>query len=165
MTDHTPRLRAALTLGLTWLHHTPQPNGAVISHHGMQLTEPDADRRLTFIPHGWNNHAVIVLAVLNPTHDPQRPYDPPTNPLAPDELDTTTHLLTTLGATVVHTWNGHPHTTGSLALAEPAHPTLTAAVARYHDGCPTHPEHHVFCHCGWYTTGNTLIVAPTGALT
>ena len=53
-------------------------------------------------------------------------------PLAADELDAFNAALSDLGAEVIRTWNGHPAIPGSLALKQPAHPTLAAAVRQHH---------------------------------
>ncbi len=149
---------ATLLAGLRWLHDTEQPEGAILQHHGVVL-EGVGNRRFGFIPSGRADRAIVTVDVAHLTWEVKTFRI--TNPLRRTELTELTAQLATLSAEVVGTWNGHPAPTGSLALARPAHPTLLAAVARYHAGCPTHSAKTVLCDCDWYTTGNALIVAPT----
>lgn len=157
------RRRATLAAGLRWLFDTEQPAGAVQQHHGVGLP-PVGNRRFGFCPAGGDSRAVVTVAVANVEWRLQRGEQVSANPIRPTELDDLTTELASLGAEVVHTWNGHPGTTGSLALARPAHPSLLAAVDRYRAGCPTHPGHGsdkgVFCQCGWYAAGNDLVIQP-----
>lgn len=148
--------------GLTWLYNTPQPSGAILQHHGARIRIPTANRDLSLIPLIPGDHAVLVLEVSNleRTQPEQRHH---TNPLALDEMEELRALLAINNHIVVDQWNGHPGTSGSLALKEPAHPTLQRAVREYLAGCPIH--HTVFCghdnDCPWYRTGNALINWPT----
>lgn len=148
-----------ITAGLRWVYETEQPGDAVLQHHGLSLPVVE-NRRFSFCPTGWAEHVVIVVSVAKV--ELGGPYEPPRNPLAPDELVAVTAALADLGADVVKTWNGHPSITGSLALTRPAHPSLVAAVKRYHAGCPQHRT--VFCGskvgCSWYRDGYARIVQP-----
>ena len=139
-----------LLSGLRWVYDTPQPNTAILQHHGQSLHSV-GNRHLTFTPVGWTDHVVIVLNVTHVEVGERRP----TTPLRPGELDQLADLLDGMGETVVNRWNGHPGTSGSLALSRRAHPTLAAAVKRYHAGCPEHRS--VFCRCPWYGTGYSTV--------
>lgn len=137
-----------LLSGLRWLYDTEQPNNAILQHHGERL-DSLGNRHVTFCPAGNAGRVVIILHV---THVDVGACWPARNPLRPGELDHLADLLTDIGETVVDRWNGHPHVTGSIALARPAHPSLQAAVQRYYAGCPTHNT--VFCDCGWFRSGD-----------
>lgn len=137
-----------LLSGLRWLYDTPQPDTAILHHHGQRLPSV-GNRHLDFTPVGWAGRVIIVLSV---SHVDLGERWPARNPLRTDELDQLADLLDGMGETVVHRWNGNPHISGSIALARRAHPTLDAAVRRYHAGCPDHGG-SVFCRCSWYSTG------------
>ncbi|MEU0497974.1 hypothetical protein [Mycobacterium sp. NPDC006124] len=147
--------RDALCSGLAWLYETEQPEAAILQHHGDGLAS-HGNRSVRFIPVGWGGRVVIVVEVTKVDYRSDPGARGPRNPLAVDELDAFTALLADLGHAVVHRWNGHPAATGSLALAEPAHPSLRAAVARYHAGCPRHRS--VLCRCGWYGEGYRHVI-------
>lgn len=156
------KARDVLAAGLAWLYDTPQPDGAILQHHGASLP-PVGNRWFRFIPSGWGGRVVVVVDVAKVEWIDNGPNDlaTPANPLEPDELDWLTCELAVLGVEVVHTWNGHPAITGSLALARPAHPSLLAAVERYRAGCPEHSG--PLCSwggCPWYGDGNALVVMP-----
>lgn len=138
--------------GLRWLYDTPQPDTAILQHHGQALASV-GNRHLTFVPVGWAGRVVIVL---NVTRIDVGERWPARNPLRPDELDHLADLLDGMGETVLSRWNGHPHFNGSIALARRAHPTLAAAVQRYHAGCPAHGG-SVFCRCPWYANGYATV--------
>ncbi|MBO0885210.1 MAG: hypothetical protein J2P17_33755 [Mycobacterium sp.] len=148
-----------LVAGLRWLFDTEQPAGAVLQHHGLSLPGV-ANRRFNFCPAGWEGHAIVTVDVVDAEWKFTSRHEIPTNSLRPGELDDLTVLLNELGVDVLHTWNGHPGITGSLALGRPAHPSLLAAVNRYLAGCLTHPDQGVFCKCGWYAKGYNLAVLP-----
>lgn len=152
--EEVARHEIVLRRGLRWLHETEQPDDSLLQHHG-ETVRAQGNRKLTFIPTAWAGHPVIVVAVDSLEYGP-----PPRlrclNPIAAGELEAFAELLAELGAEVVRTWNGHPHTSGSLALARPAHPSLAAAVKRYHGGCPAH--HTVFCRCGWCAVGHRRLI-------
>lgn len=158
MDDHPHS--AALESGLRWLYETEQPDGALISHHGV-LVDAEPDRSLYFIPRGWDGYPVVVLEVPDRLRK-SGPGGRPANPLRVGELEELAEWLAGRGRAVVKTWNGHPADTGSVALVETAHPSLLAAVERYSTGCPDHPREGVFCGCGWYGRGRDLIVNPGG---
>ncbi|GAB7065883.1 hypothetical protein H7J06_07890 [Mycobacterium hodleri] len=147
--------RAAVRSGLAWLYDTEQPERAILQHHGESLVS-QGNRNVRFIPSGWAGRVVIVVDVTKVEYGTDPRARGPLNPLAAGELDAFTGLLADLARTVVHTWNGHPAATGSLALAEPAHPSLQAAVSRYLAGCPRH--HTTLCRCGWYGEGNRHVI-------
>ncbi|GAA2107967.1 hypothetical protein [Streptomyces synnematoformans] len=149
---------AILAAGLAWLYETEQPDDAILQHHGETLSRPDSNRWYGFCPAGWDGRVVISTHVGKVEWTGEGGGRRPANPLGPGELDAITAELAGLGAEVVSTWNGHPGTTGSLALARPAHPTLLAAVDRYRRGCPNHTG--PLCSwdgCPWYPTGNARV--------
>ena len=147
--------RGVLRSGLAWLYETEQPEAAILQHHGDGLASR-GNRSVRFIPTGWGGRVVIVVEVAKVDYGTDPGARGPRNPLAVDELDAFIALLADLGHAVVHRWNGHPAATGSLALAEPAHPSLRAAVARYHAGCPCHRT--TLCRCGWYGEGHRHVI-------
>jgi hypothetical protein len=155
------RLTAVLTAGLTWLYDTEQPDGAILHHSGESLPA-EGNRRFSFIPAGGSREAIVVVDVAHVGWVDVDPWTKaPANPLGPGELERITDALAELGARVARTWNGYPATTGSLALVRPAHPTLLAAVDRYHAGCLEHPGYgrgDVFCDCDWYGHGNARVI-------
>ena len=153
----TPSLDSVLTTGLNWLYDTVQPDDAHTSHHGIVLGLLAANRIYGFCPTGAKNLPVVVVDVAKPEH---RDYLPPANPLAPDELSDLAQELERRGFTVRTTWNGHPGITGSVGLTRPAHPTLVAAVQRYHRGCTVHPKRSVFCDCEAWRAGFARVVRP-----
>jgi hypothetical protein len=153
-----------LAAGLRWLYETEQPDGAILQHHGVWVGKVD-NRSFSFAASAWEGRAVVVAEVVKVEwkSDPLG-HQVPANPLAPEELADLTAELVELGAEVLHTWNGHPAITGSLALARPAHPSLVAAVDRYRTGCPDHTG--PLCSwdgCPWYGDGNALIIKPAVA--
>lgn len=145
--------------GLHWLFETVQSEGAILQHHSIPLAGV-ANRNLGFCPSGWSNRAVVILNVAEVEWRKEGTEWTMLNPLEPDELADLTNALARLGEEVVHSWNGHPADSGSVALKRPAHPSLTAAVDLYRAGCPTHPRESVFCKCGWYGRGNALVTYP-----
>ncbi|MEV4079727.1 hypothetical protein AB0J43_05480 [Nonomuraea fuscirosea] len=152
-----------LAAGLAWLYDTEQPDDALVSHHGEML--PGVGNRLFgFIPQGWDGHAIVTVEVQSVEYKVEQGYDVPANPLEAGELEDLTSQLAALGATVISTWNGHPATTGSLALQRSAHPSLLAAVSRCSVGCLEHPRESVFCKCGWWQQGYGQAVRPTPSL-
>lgn len=152
--------RDVLAAGLAWLYDTAQPDGAILQHHGASLP-PVGNRRYRFIPAGWDGRAIVVVEVANVEWTTQGDQEVVANPLEPDELDRLTADLADLGAEVIHTWNGHPAITGSLALKRPAHPTLLAAVNRCRAGCPDHSGPLCsWAGCRWYPDGYARVVMP-----
>lgn len=150
-------LQASVDAGLAWLYDTEQPDTAILQHHGVPLAAV-GNRRLRFCPVGFNQRPVVVVDVVHVTYIGASLR--PQNPLAAGELEA---LATMVGRSVpvAKTWNGHPAVTGSIGLARPAHPSLVAAVARYHARCPQH--HTVFCGhtgCSWYRDGHLTVVYP-----
>lgn len=149
---------AVLAAGLGWLYDTGQPEGAVLQHHGTTLQA--GGRHYQFCPQGAYQRPVIVVHVTKPEWAPGARGPVLLNPLAANEMADLAAAVEALGFEVATTWNGHPGPTGSIGLKRPAHPSLLAALARYRTGCPEHPREHVFCRCGWYAAGNTLLVKP-----
>lgn len=160
MTDRLlPSYNSVLFMGLKWLFHIEQPDGALISHHGVTLGA-DNNRRYSFTPYGYDNHPVVVASVADVKYIDRKEFREFTNPIAPDELDQLSADLTAMGFGVAKTWNGHPGITGSVGLKQTAHPTLLAAVGNYQAGCQQHPGKSVFCDCGWRDAGDNLIITP-----
>jgi len=163
MTGTDPaQVRAVLAAGLSWLYDTVQPHGAIVSHHGVFRIL--GERSYRFIPANITNPGglpVVVCAVARPHFDENNQWRL-TNPIdGPAEIDAFAALLAELGPPVVDRWNGQEGcTSGSLQLGRRAHPTLLAAVDTYHAGCLEHPQHSVFCRCGWYQAGTALSVDP-----
>jgi hypothetical protein len=157
----TDEVVETLRTGLRWLYETEQLDGALLTHHGESLPAIAAvNRQFEFVPQAWNSYPVIVVAVVDVRQVQRGPDMVPGNPIRKTELTELAQALTDLGQHVVETWNGHPGTSGSLALRGPAQPTLLAAVARYRAGCPDHPEKRVFCGCGWFQRGYSRVVRP-----
>jgi hypothetical protein len=147
-----------LTTGLTWLYNTAQPADAVISHHGVYRGTPD--RGFRFLPGGYGHlgRSPIVTVEVHPVFNGRGDV---TNPLTREDVTALTANLRRRGHTIRETWNGKGRSTVSVALDGTVHPTLTAAVTRYHAACPTH--YTVFCYrdgCTWYADGYARIVEP-----
>ena len=149
-------LRAAVA----WLFEVEQPDDAVLQHHGLWVGR---DERFAFeaVPAGAGGAPLVVVDVALVEWTGHGPEHRPKNPITQDEHDAMIAALSPLVA-VRDTWNGPGAITGSYALAGRAHPSLLAAVERYHRGCPTHRS--VFCGrqelCGWYADGRARIIAP-----
>lgn len=156
MTDQ-PTLNAVLDTGLGWLFDTVQPDDAHQQHHGISISLPSANRVYGFCPDGFEHRPVVSVEVAKPE---LQMYGPPLNPLEPDELFDLAQELERRSFTVRTTWNGHPGTGGSVGLVRDAHPTLVAAVQRYHRGCTVHPERSVFCDCERWRAEGARIVRP-----
>lgn len=152
-----PTLKAVLDTGLSWLYETIQPDDAHQQHHGITISHPEANRYYGFCPDGFEHRPVVSVNVAKPEF---QDYGPPANPLRPDELFDLATELERRGYTVRTTWNGHPAITGSVGLVRDAHPTLVAAVQRYHRGCTVHPERSVFCDCEAWRAEGARIVRP-----
>jgi hypothetical protein len=150
-----------LRAGLVWLYSTEQPGDALIQHHGVDAGAV-GNRRYKFMPRGSDRLPVVVVNVAATVRN-ERTSDLQ-NPLGERELDDLADVVTRVGAefgaVATQTWNGHPAHTGSVQLGTPAHPSLLAAVDRYHRGCPEHRPSSVFCGCGWYQAGHGRMVLP-----
>lgn len=160
MTD----LGTILDTGLHWLYDTEQPDDAHQHHSGLLLREPATNRLYTVIPtNDWKRPVIAVdIAAIEWIDNGPNELKTPANPLEPGELDALAALLSGLsGVAITRTWNGHPQTTGSVGLARPAHPSLLAAVDRYHAGCLNHPERSVFCECEAWQAGFRRTIRPT----
>jgi hypothetical protein len=162
MTD----LATVLDVGLGWLFDTVQPDDAHQQHHGITLGLPDMNRLYGFCPAGYANLPVVSVNVAKVEYQPgSNGYDVPANPLELAELEALAAELEQRGYVVASTWNGHPAVTGSVGLAQRAHPSLVAAVDRYRRGCTVHPERSVFCDCeAWRAEGARVIHPPRPAL-
>jgi hypothetical protein len=163
--DYAQAVAPVLARSVEWLLRTGQPDGAIISHHGL-LFGPADDRIFLCSPRSALDLPVITVEVEpgKRRYRDRGAYRELANPLRPGELEVLAGLLDALGAPVSGTWNGHPTESGSLGLAFPAHPGLLAAERRYRAGCPEHPDKSVFCDCGWYQTGRDLIATPPAAV-
>lgn len=155
-------LDAVLGRGLHWLYETEQPDNAW-QYHGLLLPVPAINRLYSFIPaNDWKSPVVAVdVAKIEWIDNGPNDLKTPANPLEHGELDVLAAKLRNRGVEVTSTWNGHPQTTGSVALAGPAHPSLVAAVDRYRAGCLVHPERSVFCDCDAWRGGFSRIVQPS----
>jgi hypothetical protein len=159
-------LDTVLTAGLRWLYETEQPDNAW-QHRGLLLPTPATNRLYSFIPaNDWKRPVIAVdVATIEWIDNGPNELPTPANPLEPGELDALAAVLRTVGFELTSTWNGHPQTTGSVGLARPTHPSLLAAVDRYHAGCLVHPERSVFCDCDSWRSGFRRMVRPQlGAL-
>lgn len=158
MTD----LARILDAGLGWLYDTTQPDDAHVTHHGITIGHPEANRWYVFTPDGAQHLPTVIVNVSHPEWIDNGFGQPSTlaNPLAPDELPTLAEELRRRGFDVASTWNGHPGDTGSVGLVRPAHPSLVAAVQRYHRGCTVHPQRSVFCDCEEWTAAYRRAVKP-----
>lgn len=162
-TTPTPTtLAAVLDAGLHWLYDTVQPDDAHQQHHGIALHSPETNRWYGFCPSGVRHVPVVHVNVLEVEWIDNGPNDleAPANPLGPHELDALAEELRRRGFESFEAWNGHPGITGSVGLVRPAHPTLVAAVQRYHGGCVVHPERSVFCDCEAWRAEGARIVRP-----
>lgn len=157
---------ATLRAGLAWLYDTEQPDGAITQHHGRSTST--GDWRLGFCPLGADDLPVVWVEVATPVYRTIGDDRLLTNPLGPHAMKQISDALAQLGHPVTKTWNGESHmTTGSCGMRDPAHPTLLAAVQRYHAGCPTHKS--LFCgnpcsdggqDCPWYRDGEAKLITP-----
>lgn len=155
-------LATTLTAGLRWLYETEQPDNACQEHHGLLLRAPTTNRLYSFIPANDGRRVVVAVNVATIEWIDNGPNElkTPANPLEPGELVALAADLRALGFEVTSTWNGHPQTTGSVGLARPAHPSLLAAVDRYHAGCLVHPRRGAFCDCEAWRAGYDRVVRP-----
>jgi hypothetical protein len=140
----TRTLGAVLDAGLTWLYDTVQPDDAHQFHLGTSIDLPAYNRYYGFCPDGGEHLPTVIINVGKLRFLPGRLQE---HPLTPRELDDLAAELERRGFPVRATWNGFPASTGSVGLARPAHPTMVAAVERYHRGCTVHPKRSVFCDC------------------
>jgi hypothetical protein len=155
---HEPILAA----GLAWLFDTVQPDGALTQHHG--FTAPEVDNRsYRFCPAGAAARTVVIVDVAHYEFHPSGYGATPV--LTKDEMTALVAAVEGLGQPVASTWNGAGCITGSVGLAAGPHPSLAAAVARYHAGCPDHGG-SVFCggfhnpECTWGIEERRLLVRP-----
>ncbi|GAB4980357.1 hypothetical protein MAHJHV59_28620 [Mycobacterium avium subsp. hominissuis] len=157
-----PDVREALSAGLRWLYHTPQPDNALVEHRGARITASPA-RTLRFLPIANSGNPLVVVEVQVRTSYHRSPAPPPA--LADAEvLDVVAELEARRA--VVTRYDNH-RLTATIALAQPAHESLRAAVARYAAGCPYH--HSLVCEapigargqgCPWHTAGHRAAVWP-----
>ncbi|MEW2302039.1 hypothetical protein AB0958_19035 [Streptomyces sp. NPDC006655] len=150
-------LATVLDAGLGWLYDTVQPDDAHQQHHGTSIGLPEYNRYYGFCPDGAEHLPVVVINIGKIRFLPGRLQE---HPLTPCELDDLAAELERRGVPVRATWNGFPASTGSVGLARPAHPTLVAAVERYHRGCTVHPERRVFCDCEHWRAEGARIIRP-----
>lgn len=156
-----PDLVAVVARMLAWLYETPQPDGAMMQHHGRALGAvvgsvggaPLGRIRVNATPAGVEDSVVVVV-------------DAHRRDLGAGVAACVDAAFARWEVAVVDTWNGatpgsRDYVTGSWRLAERAHPSLLAAVDAYRAGCPTHRS--VFCDddgCGWFRDGAALLVGP-----
>lgn len=131
-----------LRRGLAWTCDDPgpQPEGGVMSHHGM-LTELSDKLHVSVTPDGYE-HLVVVSCSTGRWSEKQRAYVMPTK----KQETFVAGAVEPYG--IARTWL---HKDGrSWALKKLAHPDVKRLVDNYHKGCPDHPHESVFCKCGWY---------------
>lgn len=158
--------RGVLAAGLAWLYDTEQPEGAILSHHG--VSKAAGEHSFRFIGEAADGLPAIVVELVNPRYSypgGDRHLDTPIGKVLPRQLAET---IADLGHHVGDQWNWGNSTSGSLGLVGRAHPTLRGGLARYRSGCPEHRT--VFCggwqaspgqeDCTWMSTGRKLIVEP-----
>lgn len=166
---------ALLAAAFEWLYDTPQPEGALMQHLGIDIHR-DPVRRVTVVPQGFGGLPVLVVNVTHPEMRVTRAGRELVNPLDRTEREWWTGYADVMGrrwdSKVSLWWNwvtvaGTPGITGSLQLSRAASPSLLAAVARYMAGCREHPwtsassgASGVFCRCGWFDRGHDLVVRP-----
>ena len=162
MSSTARTLATILDTGLGWLYDTVHPDDAHVTHHGIVIRHPAANRIYGFIPKSALNRPVVVVDVAKVEWIDNGPNDlkTPANPLEPDEMKALAVELERRGFLVQGLWNGHPGITGSVGLDRPAHPTLLTAVQRYHHGCVIHPKRSVFCDCEHWRAEGARIVRP-----
>jgi hypothetical protein len=141
-------VKTAVVHGIAWLFDMEQPEGAVISPHGLAVSVPDERRTVRFLPRGSHGYPVIVLT-----------HEDPNLPLRLNEVESLGQWCQRLRVTVRQTWNGHPSSTGSVELFRSARPSLRQAVERYEEGCPQHAP-ALECECSWYTVGRACLRLP-----
>lgn len=151
---------AVLGAGLAWLYEVEQPDDAVQQHHG-ESTAWAPERRITFVPRGWDGTPLVMLDASPERWDHSRKEPVLLNPLTHDEWSDLRRLLDLLGVAIGSEWNGPPGGSGSLALVQTCSRSLEATVTRYLRGCPTHES--VFCYakgCDWFKAGRKRLVLP-----
>ncbi|TVZ96481.1 hypothetical protein [Streptomyces sp. BK340] len=155
-------LATILDTGLGWLYDTVQPDDAHTSHHGIVISDPEANRIYGFCPDGAQHRPVVIVDVIKVEWIDNGPnqLQTPANPLDIGELAVLVKELQRRGYESSGTWNGHPSVSGSIGLVRPAHPTLVAAVDRYRRGCTVHPQRSVFCDCEHWLAEGARIVRP-----
>jgi hypothetical protein len=126
------------------------------------MLRADDNRTYGFVPEGARQRPVVIVDVAKVEWIDNGPNElkTPANPLEPGELEALAAELERRGFPVQTTWNGHPGVTGSVGLAQPAHPSQLAAVNRYRAGCTEHPRRSVFCDCETWRAGFTRVVRP-----
>ena len=152
----------ALDAGLCWLYSTVQPNNALVERGGVRMTT--GERILRFLPVGVDGDPLIIVDAQIPRWS--RATTGPTPGSLPEaELRSLAEQLAELGVPA-HSWQYHS-TTGTVALAAPAHPSLRAAVDRFSQGCPWHHSH--VCDapisagghgCTWHAQGHDAAIWP-----
>lgn len=149
---HLPMLLA----GLAWLFDVSHPDTAIVHCDG-QSVRSAAHRTLGFRPSKPPGHVTITLE--SDCGDCPRRSEQPQNPLEPGELAALVDLLEGMGENALSFAGGYPASEASVVLAKAAHPSLRAAVTRYHHGCPEH-DGNDDCDCGWFThaTDSTISV-------
>ena len=110
-----------------WLTATEQVEGAVCAPHGHGLFGAPG-WAVRICPSGARGRAVLVFDV---PEDRNREMD---GGITKAEWAEICALVGSL-FTFIETWNGIGCWTGSVAVAEEPHPTLTAALALYREGC------------------------------
>lgn len=149
-----------LSAAVSWFYRTPQPDGAILMPHGVAIPDPARNRIYGLRPRGWQNRAIITVAVATLDWAGAHPIRELTNPLRRGEVDDIVFELDGLGEKVTKTWTGPDRDYACIALDKPVLDSLTAAVTTYEAGCQGHPTNAIMCDCGWYGKGRALISPP-----
>lgn len=135
-------LEDAIARGLRWLREVEQPADAIVFHLGDQTRA--AGFAIDFTPRlGGSSIVCVAKLVRIDLEDARRDTERDPRLLKKAELERVVRALEVQGASVVDSWNGVGLFSGSFRVALELHPSLAAALTRYHDGCPKHGS--VFC--------------------
>lgn len=138
-------LEENLRIGAEWVQSGVQPDGAMITHHGLG-THCGGGLRLSITGAGWHQHMVkgsgVVLFELKRSDDQYLAGVPEPDPFTEDECNELVDLVRATGLEVIETWNGAPWRTFSIGY-HGAGEGLVRATQRYRDHCPRHGS--VFC--------------------
>jgi len=115
-----------LLIGLEWLYDIEQPAGSVAHPQG-QFLAGGAHRNLWFVPGGSTGNGIVVICAVPDTRAGSTP-----RPVENGELTALRELLDGMNEDVVTTTLAADGSTARLVLARSVHPSLSAAVQRYH---------------------------------
>lgn len=145
---------------------SPQPVGALLSHHGITAVKNFDCRSLCVVPIAADGQPAIVIS-----GEGKNP------PVFTDEDLTNLKELVSRIVPVSQTWNGknmvwndRTHraeelfcTSYSIGLAVEIGTACKRLVDTYRRGCRAHGD-DVFCNCGWYARGEAMVNFPEGWL-